>query len=233
MPPRSNTRRVTHRDRVLCPWPQSFEHGVQGLKAETVQSMGHGASWQARTRDMPRHFAPPKSGARRILLEPACTPPPHDRVQGLHPTNAETTQSTGHGIAGHFPVAISCGHAAPPRVALRTRLRYRFLVPPPHECEQGNHVPHALTMQSTGQLRALQVLDSRNAPQLFPKNSAGRIACRTRVWRPPPHFSEQCVHTEKLDTLQSRGHSAPPIEPQARVSVKAGHTDSPSSRDRT
>jgi hypothetical protein len=125
------------------------------------------------------------------LLEREWTPTPHEVEHWVQSANAETTQSTGQAWVLQAWVLVRTGHALPPKRTARLMLRMRACDPPPQVWEQAFQAPHALTVQSTGQLSALHFDVSMVWPHATPPWAAAVTTDLVCDLKPPPQVREQ------------------------------------------
>merc|ERR1719265_559101 len=81
----------------------------------------------------------------------------------------------------------------------------RFCAPPPHRWEQGPHMDHSDSTQSTSQASMLNSCVSVVVPHGDPP-FAGTATPRSRDWVPPPQEREQVAHSAHGCMTQSTGH---------------------------
>jgi len=104
---------LIERERDCVPVPHDLVHGVQALKARTVQWIGHGPWLQACVSALCGQAAPPLRGCT-TMRERRCEPRPHDFVHVLQAPKLPTLQSTAQVCLLQSRVSALCGQASPP-----------------------------------------------------------------------------------------------------------------------
>ena len=190
------------------------------LKLDTAQSRGHEAWLHERDSFSAGHVEPPSLASCVTLRARDCAPVPHDTVQALHAENEETVQWTGHGPFEHACcAAVTSSHVPPYMWPLRI-VRERCCVPPaPQDLLQPDHVPHAVTTQSTGHAWVLQARATITWLHAAPPKAGGLSTPRVRFCEPPPHDAEHTPQVPHAPRLQSTGQGA---APQLSVPFRSG-----------
>ena len=152
-------------------------------------------------------------------------PLPHECEHAPHAPNASMTQSTGHAAALHDLDSPMCGHSAPPCSAATSCDRLRLDTPPPHDFEHVLHAPNELTMQSDGQLWALQDCDEPSDGHALPPMKVDVVTTRLRCCIPPPQLKEHVPQVPHEPTMQSTGHEIFTLHTLLPVNV--GHAPPP------
>ena len=197
---------VTLRVRVfITPVPHvapHADHAPQLLTAQCTGGAGHaGCAHACCSLATPAH-CPPHAAIVATDRARVCTPAPHVTEQPDHADHGVHTHSVGQHppFAVHIAVSLSAPHT-PPHDSADTFVRVRVCTPAPHDTEQPDHAPHALSVQSTAQHdppHACCCVSSLG--HAAPPHAAFCTTMRDRVCTPPPHWFEHAPHTDHCDT---------------------------------
>ena len=146
------------------------------------------------------------------------TPPPQEVVQVDHSVQEPRRQLAGHAARLHARVSEECAHGLPPSMASMVP-RVRLCEPVPHDLVQVDQAAHLPSVQSVGQLAALQARVSAECGHAVPPH-AGATFWRVRFCEPVPHDLVHVDHAPKLAMPQLAGQHC---ELQVRVSAECGH----------
>ena len=120
------------------------------------------------------------------------TPPPQEVVQVDHSVQEPRRQLAGHAARLHARVSEECAHGLPPSMASMVP-RVRLCEPVPHDLVQVDQAAHLPSVQSVGQLAALQARVSAECGHAVPPH-AGATFWRVRFCEPVPH---DLVHADQ------------------------------------
>jgi hypothetical protein len=192
--------------------PHVLVHELHLPSALTTQSTGHGTLLheRLRCRSLPGHAIPPCDARRMMWREQVVLPPPHERVQGVQPPGALTTQSEGHGTpAVHEAFCVSAGQALPPwSIGISTvrERRREWCTSSPHEAGQALQLPHGPVEQSEGHALLAQNSSADRPPEsghsFPPFSGCARIRLK-HFLKPSPQLRPHGSQLLKLDSKQS------------------------------
>jgi len=175
---------LIERERDCVPVPHDLVHGVQALKARTVQWIGHGPWLHGRVSAVCGQRAPPLSGCT-FVRERRWKPLPHDLEHVDQAPKLPILQSVGQTCMLHVWPSLWCGHALPPNAG-SVSVRVRVCEPVSHDFVQAVQLPQSAMTQSCGQTCVLHTFVSEACPAFLPPH----FACTTERVRdvlPVPH----------------------------------------------
>ena len=95
----------------------------------------------------------------------------------------------------------------PPNAVSTAMPRERDRKPPPHDLLHMLHDPHAVSVQSIGQMLLLHCCVSETGPHTFPPLATAVVTARVRACVPPPQDTLHWPQPPQSASTQSRGHA--------------------------
>jgi hypothetical protein len=151
---------TTERVRVVMPPPHNSEQVAHSLQLESLQSIGQAKVLQDLALDNIGQATPPWAAVVKSERERFLVPVPQVAEHEVKADQAVTLQSMGHPKILQARVLERTGQATPPAARPVRMERLLLLEPVPQDLVQAEYEDQAVTLQSMGQAKVLQVLYS-------------------------------------------------------------------------